>query len=648
MKVAVDTGGTFTDFVWREEGALKIFKISSTPRDPALAILKGLEELEFETLIHGTTVATNAFLERKGEEFVLLTTAGFEDIIFIGRQTRPKLYDLFVEKPKHFITPENVFGVKERIGVRGEIIRALEEEEIKRVIREIKNRGLKSVALSFLHSYINPIHEKMLKESLEKELKAEVSASFEILPEFREYERTSTTAINSYLVPVIRRYLETLKDKFPQKQIFIQQSNGGFIDLKEAQKYAIHTILSGPAGGVYGALIFGKSLGFEKLITFDMGGTSTDVCLIDGGLPFTKEYLLDSFPVGIPVIDIHTVGAGGGSIAYVDAGGVLKVGPQSAGADPGPACYGRGFLPTVTDANLVLGRILPERFYGGKLHLDKERSLKAISEIAQRIGLSPFETALGIIKIANTHMARAISKVSVERGFDPREFVLFTYGGSGGLHACALARDLGIPKILVPKFAGAFSAFGLYFANLIKDFSQTVLIRLEEKAKLRDYLSELKDKALRYLLKKGENIEDYEVEIFADLRYLGQGYELTVPFGEDLKRAFEEEHAKFYGYVLYNHPLEVVTLRLRIRKGTPFAGFQVEERTPSFSHFEGKIYTDKGFQDIKIINWEVLKEGESLKGPALIIEDFTTLYLEEDFYLKVLKNKTLLLERIES
>lgn len=648
MRVAVDTGGTFTDIVYQDGSILKFFKVPSTPKNPASAILEGIKDLSFKTLIHGTTVATNAFLERKGGNFLLLTTSGFEDVIFIGRQTRPKLYDFFVEKPPHFISPENVIGVEERIGPKGEIIRPLEEGEIKRVLEGIKRREILNVAICFLHSYVNSLHERLLKEALEKFFKdIEISASFEILPEFREYERTSTTAINAYLLPVLKNYLETLRKNLSTKEIFIQQSNGGFISLSEAKRLAVHTVLSGPAGGVYGGMIFGRNLGFEKVITFDMGGTSTDVCLLNGTLPFTKEYYLDGFPIGISVIDIHTVGAGGGSVAYVDAGGILKVGPQSAGADPGPACYGKSSLPTVTDANLLLGRILPDKFFGGKLLLDKDLSLKAISKVAEKIGLSPYETALGIIKIVNTHMARAISKVSVERGFDPREFVLLSFGGAGGLHACSLARDLGIPKIIVPKFAGALSAFGLYFADYIKDFSKTVLIKLSERGKLKEILSELKERAKEYFRQKRQNFEDLELEFFADLRYEGQGYELTVPFKKNLKTSFEREHEKFYGYSLKNHPIEIVTLRLRVRKKTPFEEFKIEEKTPSFHHVEGEIFTEKGFQKIKIINWDSMKEGERIKGPALIVEDFTTFYLEEDFYLKVMKNKTLFIERIE-
>lgn len=648
MKVSVDTGGTFTDIVYKEGRILKFFKVSSTPKNPASAILEGLNNLSFEKLVHGTTVATNAFLERKGGKFLLLTTFGFEDVIFIGRQTRPKLYDFFVEKPPHFIEPENVLGVKERIGPRGEVIKPLEEKEIKRLLKEVEFRGTFNIAVCFLHSYINPLHERLVKTAFEESFReVEISASFEILPEFREYERTSTTAINAYLLPVLKNYFETLKRNLPDKEIFIQQSNGGFITLDEAKKLAVHTVLSGPAAGAYGGLIFGKIYGFEKVITFDMGGTSTDVCLLNGRLPFTREYHLDGFPIGIPVIDIHTVGAGGGSIAYVDAGGVLKVGPQSAGADPGPACYGKSLLPTVTDANLLLGRILHDKFFGGRLLLDKDRSLKAISKVAEKIGLSPYETALGIIKIANTHMARAISRVSLERGFDTREFVLLSFGGAGGLHACSLARDLSIPKIIVPKFAGAFSAFGLYFADYIKDFSQTVLIKLSEREKLRDALLKLKERAKEYFQQKKENLKDFHLEIFADLRYEGQGYELTVPFNEDLKTSFEREHEKFYGYSLKNRPIEVVTLRLRVRKKTLFEDFKIEEKNPSFHHFEGELYTEKGFQKVKIINWDSMKEGEVLKGPALIIEDFTTFYLEEDFYLRVLGNKTLLVERIK-
>ena len=646
MKVSVDTGGTFTDIIFLEEEVLKYYKVPSNPKNPALSIIEGLKSLSFETLIHGTTVATNAFLERKGGKFLLLTTKGFEDVIFIGRQVRPKLYDFFVEKPPHFLTEEEVLGVSERIGPKGEIIKPLTEEEIKRVLKEIEKRGLLNIALSFLHSYINPLHEKLFERALRESFpKVEISVSSDILPEFREYERTSTTAINAYLLPVLKKYLNTLEKVFPEKEIFIQQSNGGFITLDEAKRYAVHTILSGPAGGAYGGLIFAKSFGFERVITFDMGGTSTDVCLLDGALPFTKEYQIDGFPIGISVINIYTVGAGGGSIAYVDVGGALKVGPISAGADPGPACYGKSLLPTVTDANLLLGRLLPDKFYGGKIRLDKERSFKAISELAGKIGLSPLETALGIIKIANTHMSKAISKVSVEKGFDPKEFILLCFGGAGGLHACSLARELGILKILVPKFAGAFSAFGLYFANYLKDFSKTIFVDLKDIEKLSFYLDQLRKMAQEYYQKRERSLEEFEMEYLVDLRYKGQGYEITIPYTEDLKEAFERAHERLYGYLLKNYPIEVVTLRLRVRKSTPFEEFRLEEKTSSFSTFEGEVFTEEGVKKVKIISWEVLREGEILKGPALLIENFTTFYLEEDFVLKVLKNKTLLVER---
>lgn len=649
MKIAVDTGGTFTDFFWKEERYVRFFKVPSTPQNPALAILEGLKDFIPNTLIHGTTVGTNAFLERKGGEFLLLTTSGFEDVIFIGRQARPKLYDLFVEKPPHFLKEENVIGVRERIDAKGRPIFPLTEEEIKRVSQEVFKRGIKNLAISFLHSYLNPLHEELLKRAFKERGEFEISLSSEILPEFREYERTSTTAINAYLKPVIKGYLETLKSQLKETEIFIQQSNGGFITLDEAKSFPVHTLLSGPAGGAYGGLLFGRLYHFEKIITFDMGGTSTDVCLINGELPFTREYLIDGFPVSIPLIDIHTVGAGGGSIAYVDAGGMLKVGPESASADPGPACYGKSLIPTVTDANLLLGRLLPERFYGGKMLLDKERALRAIAGLAEKIGLSPLETALGIIKIANIHMARAIAKVSVERGFDPREFTLLSFGGAGGLHACALARELGIPRILVPKFSSTFSAFGLFFANYLKDFSQTLFLRLDEEEAIKEALQKLKERVRTYLLERKKEPEAYEYEYFADIRYLGQGYEISVPFkevGKTLKRAFEEAHERLYGFLLKDHSLELVTIRIRVVKKNPLEEFYLEEESKAFFHYEMDVYTEKGFERTKVISWEGLKEGELILGPALIVEDFTTFYLEKGFCAKVLSNKTLLVERV--
>ncbi len=650
MRVAIDTGGTFTDIVYLENNILKSDKVFSTPSDPSLAILEGLSRidpsLKIETLIHGSTVGTNAFLERKGAKIAFITTSGFEDIIFIGRQNRPSLYDFFVEKPAPIVSQENCFGIEERINAKGEILKPLKDSEIQRCLNWLKEKDIKSVAVCLLHSYLYPEHEIRLKKAF-LSLNLPISISSEILPEFREYERASTTAINAYLSPVMGRYLNRLKKKLSGIKIYIQQSNGGWLTAEEASRFACHTILSGPAGGVAGAYIWAKSLGENKIITFDMGGTSTDVCLVDDKIPFTKEYMIDGYPLSIPVIDIHTVGAGGGSIAYIDAGGALKVGPESAGADPGPACYGKGNNPTVTDANLILGRILPEAFLGGRFSLQKERSEKAIFELAKKLNLGLEETALGIIQVANINMCRALRKVSLERGYDPQEFALFCFGGAGGLHASTLAKELGIKRVIIPKLAGSFSAFGLLVSPPIKDFSRTIWIKAEEKKKLYDFIKILTAEAQSYIKNIGFDPQDFDTEIFLDMRYKGQGFELTIPFAENYIDLFEKEHLKQFGYLSKDFPVEVITLRVRIRGKYAENSWKIEKGEEKYHLKQTKVFTEKGFIEVPVIDWNSLKIGDSFKGPAIILENFTTVWVEPEFIVKVKENYTLVLEYYE-
>jgi len=642
MKIAIDTGGTFTDIVYLENGVLKANKVFSTPSDPSQAIFEGCSGLKFDTLIHGSTVGTNAFLERKGAKIAFITTEGFEDLLFIGRQNRLSLYDFFVEKPAPIVLPENCLAIKERINAKGEVLIPLENQEIEKAIKWLNEREIESIAICLLHSYLYPFHEKALKKAL-SELKFPVSLSSEILPEFREYERASTTAINAYLSPVMARYLNRLKERLKGVKIYIQQSNGGWLTAEEASKFACHTILSGPAGGVSGAYLWAKALGEKKIITFDMGGTSTDVCLVDEKIPFTKEYIIDGYPLSIPVIDIHTVGAGGGSIAYIDAGGALKVGPQSAGADPGPACYGKGNNPTVTDANVVLGRILPDAFLGGKFTLKKERSEEAIYSLAKKLHLTLEETALGIVQVANVNMVRALRKVSLERGYDPQEFALFCFGGAGGLHACALAKELGIKKVILPKLAGGFSAGGLLVSPPIKDFSRTIWIKAEEKEKLHQILESLEKEAQAYLKNIGLDPKNFYTEVFLDMRYKGQGFELCIPFSDDYISAFEKEHKRQFGYTCEGFPVEIVTLRLRMKGAISEISWKIEKDPSKFSLRETKVFTEKGWIEVPVIDWNSLKIGERLKGPAIIVEDFTTVWVEPEFLIEVKENYTLVL-----
>jgi len=673
MRVGVDTGGTFTDFVWEEDGKLKTLKVPSTPGNPAKAILQGLERIGIkpEVLIHGTTVATNAFLERKGEDFVLITTKGFEDVILIGRQTRPKIYDFFVEKPKPFVKEENIIGVDERLSAKGEVIKPLTEREVKRVLKYVKRKGTRSVAVSLLHSYKNPVHEVSLAKALSTSKELFLSLSHEVLCEIREYERTATTAINAYLSPILKRYLETLEEKLPQTRVFVEQSNGGYMPISLAKHRAVQTILSGPAGGAKAGLSLARYFGIAGVITLDMGGTSTDVCLIKSSLPFTKEYQFDGYPVSIPVMDIHTVGAGGGSIAWVDEGGLLKVGPISAGADPGPACYGKGNDFTVTDANLILGRIIPEFFLGGEMRIFPERSFNALTKLAEKVGLSPLETALGVVEIVNTNMVRALRKVSTERGIDPSSYFLLAFGGASGLHACDLTRKLNLQGFIAPKLASSFSAFGLYTGSPVFDFSKTVLLPVENLEQIRTEIESLKKIAFERVLSFGapkgdpslalgttashrviprhasaegplaslgvtkEGLGVTRVEVFLDLRYKGQGYELCLPYQENLASAFHDAHRREFGFCLEHFPVEVINVRVRLTGEDEPLNLKVESQKFVFSPFEKEVYTKEGPKKFKVVPWDELKEGDKLFGPLLIIDRYTTLFVEEGFLAEV-------------
>jgi len=640
MRVGVDTGGTFTDFVWEEDGELKTLKVPSTPGNPAEAILQGLERIgiKSEVLIHGTTVATNAFLERKGEDFVLITTKGFEDVILIGRQTRPKVYDFFVKKPKPFVKEENIIGVDERLSAKGEVIKPLTEKEVKKALKFVKRKEARSVAVSLLHSYKNPVHEVSLAKALSTSKELLLSLSHEVLCEIREYERTATTAINAYLSPILKRYLETLEEKLPQTRVFVEQSNGGYMPISLAKHRAVQTILSGPAGGAKAGLSLARYFGIDGVITLDMGGTSTDVCLIKSSLPFTKEYQFDGYPVSIPVIDIHTVGAGGGSIAWVDEGGLLKVGPISAGADPGPACYGKGNDFTVTDANLVLGRIIPEFFLGGEMRVFPERSFNALTKLAEKVGLSPLETALGVVEIVNTNMVRALRKVSTERGIDPSSYFLLAFGGASGLHACDLTRKLNLQGFIAPKLASSFSALGLYNASPVFDFSKTVLLPVEDLEKIKAEIESLKKIATERVLSFGlpkELVNSLKAEVILDLRYKGQGYELCLPHQENLASAFHEAHRNEFGFCLEHFPVEVINVRVRLTGEDEPLNLKVESQKFVFSPFEKEVYTKEGPKKFKVVPWDELKKGDKLFGPLLIVDRYTTLFVEEGFLAEV-------------
>jgi N-methylhydantoinase A len=488
VRVGVDTGGTFTDFVFELNGRLRVFKLSSTPADPSLAIAQGLRQISVATgvslkhieIVHGTTVGTNALLQRRGARTALVTTKGFEDVLVIGRQARPELYNLNAVRPPPLVPDALRFGVRERVSAAGEIIEELDADEVAQLVGKLKKAKVESIAICLLFSFVNSEHERRIAEALAS-LDLPLSVSHQILPEYREFERTSTVAINAYLQPLMGSYLERLSSK--ARSLRVMQSSGGSISASVAAREPVRTILSGPAGGVVGALRAARAAGFENIITFDMGGTSTDVALCGReGLRMTNEASVAGLPVAVPIMDIHTVGAGGGSIARVDEGGSLRVGPESAGADPGPACYGRSWLPTVTDAHLVLGHFGGAGLLGGEFPLDEDRSQTAMTQLADAMSkvagreVTAVEAAQGVLTVANTNMERALRRISVERGFDSRDFALLPFGGAGGLHAVELAQALGIPQIIVPGFAGALSAIGVITADVVKDQSRTTML----------------------------------------------------------------------------------------------------------------------------------------------------------------------------
>lgn len=619
--VGIDVGGTFTDFVVLLDGQLKVYKLSTTPADQSQAILEGLRALDIEQaeIVHGMTVATNALLERRGATTALVTTAGFADTLIIGRQNRPHLYRLSQQRPEPLVADTLRFEVAERLDHAGAVLQPLDEGAVHRIAQQIQRAGVESVAVVLLFSFRNPAHEQRVATLLRHQLPdLPLSLSSEILPEYREYERTTTTVINAYVQPLVARYLHRLEHALaqgddgrwtiddgeppstahrPPSTVRIMQSNGGAIGIHQASDQAGRLVLSGPAGGVVGAFEVARqalqtqSLNLPisqspetkrvrdqeiSLITFDMGGTSTDVALCPGQIPTTAESIVAGLPLRLPVIDIHTVGAGGGSIAYVDAGGVLRVGPRSAGAVPGPVCYGRGGVePTVTDANLVLGRLDPGGFLGGHgdVALDRAAAHRALERLGGHLGLDAEGAALGVIRVVNATMERALRRVSVERGYDPRQFTLLPFGGAGPLHACDLAAALGIHHILIPPFPGVLSAYGMLVADIVSDASQSILQEAERLlADLTPLLHALQSQEARVRsVLASEAVDAPVVSAALDLRYHGQSYELTVPLDLPLDDAalrqavdaFHQTHEQRYGYRMAAERVQAVTLRVR-------------------------------------------------------------------------------------
>jgi len=616
MRIGIDAGGTFTDFiVSRDDGEIETFKLRSNPRSPAKVILDGLARAagtRKAEVVHGSTVATNALLERKGVRTALVTTAGFEDVIAIGRQNRTELYNL-IQRPRVPIVPrEMCFGVRERAHYDGTIAQRPEQKELAALKNRLRRAGVESIAICFLHAYRNPENEKAVAAAL-KGL-GYLCSSHDVCPEFREFERSSTTLINAYVGPLMDRYLADLENG-SRHSVAIMQSNGGYMATTEARRHAIRTVLSGPAGGVVGALETARLAGFPRILGFDMGGTSTDVSLCEGRPSETMEASIDGFPVRVPMLDIHTVGAGGGSIARIDEGGLLRVGPESAGADPGPACYGTGDQPTVTDAHVVLGRIEADQLVGGQMHLDVPRAAKAVDSIAKRAGISRVAAAEGILRVANANMERAIRLVSVERGHDPRDFALVAFGGCGGLHACEIASELGIRTVLVPEYAGALSALGMLLADQVRDHAAGVLNR-------RDIEKEFQrlERVARKELPGAELIRT------ADVRYAGQSYELTVPWhAADPGQPFHREHQRVYGYSNPERAIEVVTVRVRAKRAVERPRLVTRRSSAASDRTRRKLLVRRvrssgAWRAMPVYQRRELPRTKKLRGPALVID----------------------------
>jgi N-methylhydantoinase A len=653
--LGVDVGGTFTDFYYARDGSVEVHKRASTPDDPSRAVIEAIRELGWtpDEVVHGSTVATNTVLERKGARVAFVATEGFQDLLEIGRQARPRLYELEPSRLHPLVSRELCFGLSERLDHQGRVVNALQPAEVERLVAAAKQSGAESVAVCLLFAFLNAVHEDMAGDAL-REAGYEVALSSRVAPEPREYERASTTVLSAYVGPRVRRYLVGLQAglrALGTDALSIVQSSGGTLPAQQAGALAAGTLLSGPAAGVEGAFALAESLGFDRVITFDMGGTSTDVCLCDGRVPFTSDWAISEVPVRLPAVDVHTVGAGGGSIARVDEGGALRVGPESAGADPGPAGYGRGGPPTTTDAHLVLGRLGGASLLGGSFPIDRDAAVRALSQL----GFSTVDdAALGVIAVANAVMARAMRAVSVERGHDPADFSLVAFGGAGPLHACELADALDIRRVLVPPYPGLMSAIGMTHADTTRDYSLALLELHPAGRDLRMLMPLLLDKmmALATWAEYDLGYADAAHEWSVDMRYEGQGHELNVPWdgrdAGDLLDAFHTQHERRYGHRDRERAVELVTLRLRARVprdqvqtealkagGPDPSGAQAGERT---------VVLDRA-ASVAVYRRDRLLAGNLLQGPAIVEQVDSTTLIPAGWRADVHASGTLILTR---
>jgi N-methylhydantoinase A len=670
--LGVDVGGTFTDFLLLRDGHLEVHKRPSTPDDPARAILEGLDALGArpDLLVHGSTVATNTVLERRGARTALITTEGFRDLLLIGRQARPDLYDLEPVTPAPLVRRELCFELHGRLRPDGSVEVAPDHSEIRNLVREAEDAGVEALAVSLLYSYANSTLEELFDPATAS-TDLYLSLSSRVSPEYREVERTATTALNAYVGPVMSRYLQRLDQVLEERgatQLRVVQSDGGAADVHRAASLPVATLLSGPAAGVAGAFAIAQRAGFNRILTFDMGGTSTDVALCDGAVPRRAEVTIDGLTARTTAVDVHTVGAGGGSIARLDAGGALRVGPQSAGADPGPAAYGRGTDFTVTDAQVILGRLGREGLLGGALPLDERRARRAASGLVHAFGGDPHAAAQAVIDVATANMERALRVVSVQRGYDPRDFTLVAYGGAGPLHACALAEALGLPRVVIPALPGVLAAFGAATSDLTATHARSVLLPLDDDSlpALHAALGAASDES------KSQVGGAATVAEALDLRYAGQSYELTVPVTRPLdlaavRDAFDALHEARFAHSDPSSPVEVVNARSTARVSGSAAGFPSplvgevvlpsgrtdegapasarEPSTPYETEVERPVWYNGQRLPARVLPRPALAPGARIAGPALITQLDSTTLVAPGWAGSVDDDRNLLLER---
>lgn len=671
-RLAVEIGGTFTDMILFEQHdgktTLKTLKVPSTPKSPEKGVIQGIDALQTELgdtleLLHGSTVATNAVLERKGFRAALLVTSGFADILEIQRGDKENIYDLFYQRTEAVIPRNQVYSVRERLTHQGEVLTAIDEKELKAIADKLAAQDIQAVGICFLHSYANNVHEKAAKRILEAALPAAtVIASSDILPQFREYERASTTSISAYIAPVMIRYIELLQTELKRRSfngdIMITQSNGGIIPIKALRNEVARTLLSGPAAGVTGAVYMAEQAGISDIITFDIGGTSADVCLVNQGVPMVStENKIDGLSIAVPMLDIATVGAGGGSIAWLDDGNMLRVGPQSAGADPGPACYGRGGkAPTITDALVYRGFIRPEYFAGGNYPIDIEASQEVIAHLAEQLDIKPDEAAEAMVRIVEAHMIQAIRLVSTERGHDARNYTLVAFGGGGALHAANLAAEIGMNQVLVPRYAGILSSFGLLVADIIRDNVQTrvSLCKETDRSQIASEFAKLRERTMEDMEAYGLQNKEIMFKYSCDARYQGQAFELQIELDESeadgavIAAKFHEAHLKRYGHQSPQNLVEIVNYRIKAivsRKNDQLDTLSYQPDASLSAVEENKILVNGKWENCRFYNWNGLSREIPVTGPAVVEESSTTCYIPRGWTGTIQANGSLLMKR---